>query len=395
MQPIKNINVLPPSGQQGNEEGCTIEFQRVNSTGTEIPMATPTPVAYPPASISFNCTHMEEFFICLDKLASGSPLPINVIDYVNPYGYEPQNLPEAAWFLIGSKDEMDMEPGAWKTKEEASEVFSNSDFIGWRTILEYFDGLHKTDWVMEMFNLTMKRLCDDNEKKETSYLCRVYLVPGHEIVDNGARNHLTPPLDLDSNSSTRTPEVKKHGEKEASADAGRLPFTDNEEQGENLFAMDLLSRGYTDFFAGDDYLELMDLDNPASPSSSSENSSAAMSISSGECFDSLAILQELEEPVFEQNDSGKKLNVFAANKPDEFLMAPAAIVGVEGSNSSSDDESFKTAHMSASWSREPDNKVAKRAKVDGPSSSCKPSESRTTAKGGIKNLRKFLCFMSF
>ncbi|KAK8642459.1 hypothetical protein V6N13_011801 [Hibiscus sabdariffa] len=377
------------SGQQANEEDCTIEFQRVNSTGTEIPMA--TPVAYPPASISFNCTHMEEFFTSLDKLASGSPLPINVIDYVNPYGHEPQNLPEAVWFLIGSKDKMDMERGAWKAKEEACEVFSNSDFIGWRTVLEYFDSLHKTDWVMEMFNLTMKRLCDDNEKKETSYLSRVYLVPSHEIVKKGARNHLTPPLDLDSNSSTRTPEVKKHGEKEASADAGRLPFPDHEEQGENLFAMDLLSRGYTDFFAGDDYLELMDLDNPASPSSSSENSSAAMSISSGECFDSLAILQELEEPIFEQNDSGKKLNVFAANKPDEFLMVPATIgclVGVEGS---SDEESFKTAHMSASWSREPNNKVAKRAKVDGPSSSC----SRTTAKGGMKNLRKFLCFMSF
>ncbi|XP_039052762.1 NAC domain-containing protein 82-like [Hibiscus syriacus] len=360
-----------------------------------------TPVDPPPASISFNCSDMDELFISLDKLTSGSPLPINVIDYVNPYGHDPQNLPEAVWFLISSKDKIDMESGAWKTKEEACEVFSNSDIIGWRTTLEYFDGQvphrRKTDWVMEMFNVTMKRLRDDNEKKETSYLCRVNLVPSHEIVDNGTGNHFTSSLDLDCNSSTRTPEVNDHDAKETSE---RLPFPEN--QGEKVFAMDLLSRGYVDFFAGGDYLELRDLDNPTSPLSSSENSSAAISISSDECFDSLAILKELEEPIFEQNDSAKKLNVFAANKTDEFLMIPAtlgSLVSIEGSNSCSDDESFKTAHMSASCSRDPNNKVAKRAKVErtdqGPSSSRKPSESRTTTKGGMKNFRKYLCFMPF
>lgn len=64
-----------------------------------------------------------------------------------------------------------MEHGCWKTKEDTCEVFSNDDIIGWRTTLEFFKGQapheHKTDWVMQVFSATQKRLCDDNEKKVT------------------------------------------------------------------------------------------------------------------------------------------------------------------------------------------------------------------------------------
>ncbi|XP_022772163.1 uncharacterized protein LOC111314813 [Durio zibethinus] len=92
--------------------------------------------------------------------------------------------------------------------------------------------------------------------------------------------------------------VNRHDETE------RLPVL--EHQGENLAEIDI--------FSGGDFLELRDLDNPAS-SSSSRNSSAG-STSSNECFDSIALLQDLEDPISEQNDACKKLNVSASNKSD-------------------------------------------------------------------------------
>ncbi|XP_052487611.1 NAC domain-containing protein 22 isoform X1 [Gossypium raimondii] len=357
-----------------------------------------TPAAAPPPDISFKCTNMDELFTCFVKITSGSPLPNNVIDHVNPYGIDPKNLPEGVWFLINSKEEVDTEGGEWKTKEEGREVFSDSEMIGWRTSLEYYEGREprqrKTEWVMEMFNVTVKRMCDEKEKhvldrnwKETSSLCRVSLVPSHEMVENGTGNHLIPHLDLDAHSSSRNPQ---HEETEALAVAER-------NEGENLFGTD--SGGYDiGFFAGGNFLELKDLDNPASPSSSSDNSSA-ISISSGECFDSLAILQELDEQILEQKDSGKKLDVLAGDKPNELDMVPATLgclVSVEGSNSSSeDDESFKTGA-----SGDPNNQVAKRAKVEeGPSSSRKPSESHGgRRKGGSLGgmlRKKYFCFMPF
>ncbi|GMJ15386.1 hypothetical protein HRI_005207800 [Hibiscus trionum] len=372
----------------------------------------------PPANIGFTCTN-EEFFVGLDKLTSGSPLPSNVID-VNPYRYEPQNLPDDFWFLSSSNDNTDIEHGLWKTKEEASEVFSNSDILGWRTTLEYYQGQvpreHKTNWVMQVFSVTQKRLCDENAKKETISLCRVFLVPGNEMQQNlssakiNAENHLPQPPVLDANSSTRisslrNPQVNKHDETEVLGVAERLLAP--EHQGENIVAMDFFSGDKIDFFLGGDFLELKDLDNPAS-SSSSENSSA-VSISSDECFDSMAFLQDLDQDqVFEHNVTGKKLSVSASNRLDEVVVPATlgSLVSIQGSNSGCDEFFRTTAFMpnSACGSRNLNNKVTKSVKrnqrVEGPSSSSRESSSIgdkfTAAAGRMKELRKkYLCFMPF
>ncbi|XVF63915.1 hypothetical protein PTKIN_Ptkin09bG0124800 [Pterospermum kingtungense] len=395
---------------------------------SEITMATSE--ASPPVNIGFTCTD-EELFMALEKLIRGSPLPSNVITGISPYGCDPQHLPGDIWFLISSKEKNNIEEhGFWKVSKEACEVFSNDGIIGWRTTLEYFKGQapheHKTDWVMQVFNATLKRLTDDNEKKEASSLCRVFLVPSHEMQLKAAiagivtetRNHLSqPPLDANSSSrrgSSRNTEVNKHDEIEVLAGAERLPVP--EHQGENIDDNDCFLRSEIGFLSGDDYLELLDLDNPAS-SSSSENSSI-ISISSDECFDSMAFLQDLEDPILEQNDASKKLNVSASKKPDEVVVVPAtlgSLVSVGGNNSGSH-EFFETAGYvtsSASGSRDLNNKVAKRAKGDqgsgeGPSSStCKPSTSsenhvaaaggrKRAAFGGMRKLgKKYLCFMPF
>ncbi|XP_021285388.1 uncharacterized protein LOC110417385 [Herrania umbratica] len=364
-----------------------------------------TPAASPPANIDFNCTD-EEFFIWFSKLTSGSPLPSNVIDE-NPYKYPPQYIPKNIWFLISSNDSIDVEHGFWTTKQEARVVFSNSDIIGWKTIHEYYEG-HvpyecKTEYVMQVFSITQKILSDDNEKKEKSSMCRVSLF--HEMQQTvssagveAERNRLAQPPVLDANSSTRiaslsNPEVNKHD-----AVAGRLPVP--EHHGENINEMDSFPGGQIDEFLRENFLELDDLDSPASPSSSSDNSSA-LSLSSGECFDAVALLQDIEDQVIEQKEEGKKLNVTASNKLDEVVIVPAtlgSVVSVEESNSGSD-ESFKTTGsvpISASKHAKGDQRG------EGPSSS---SDNRMAASaggrkraafGGMKKLRKkYLCFMPF
>ncbi|GMI96786.1 hypothetical protein HRI_003347900 [Hibiscus trionum] len=351
----------------------------------------------PPANIGFSCTN-EELFIGLDKFTNGSPLPSNVISDVNPYKYEPQNLPDDFWFLSSSKDHTDIEHGLWKTREEALQVFSNSDIIGWRTTLEYYIGQvpyeRKTNWVMQVFSTTQKRLCDENAKKESICLSRVFLVPGNEM----QRNVSSAPIDTenllpDANcsatiGSSSNPQVNKHDEAEVLGVAQRLP--EPEHQGENIVEMDIFNS-----FSGGDFLELKDLDNPAS-SSSSDNSSAA-SISSDECFDSMAFLQDLDrDQVLEHNDTGKKLNVSASNRVEEVVIVPAtlgSLVSIEGSNS-------------AYGSRNLNNKVTKCAnenqRGEGPSSSSGNGFMATGGRrkrdgfGRMKELqKKYLCFMPF
>lgn len=85
---------------------------------------------------------------------------------------------------------------------------------------------------------------------------------------------------------------------------------------ENAPEIDYASRG--------DYLELLDLEIPVSPSSSSDSS--CLTMSSDECFDALALLQDLEpennnEP--ELKDAGCKFSVTASIKPTEVVMYPA------------------------------------------------------------------------
>lgn len=79
-------------------------------------------------------------------------------------------------------------------------------------------------------------------------------------------------------------------------------------------------------YSGDDFLELLDLDDPVSPyldnPALSSSNSSCLSISSGECFDSLALLQDLE-PENSQKDAGCKFSVSASHKPNEVVMLPA------------------------------------------------------------------------
>ena len=90
------------------------------------------------------------------------------------------------------------------------------------------------------------------------------------------------------------------------------PFLGNDTE------MDCILRG--------DYFELNDLVDPVSCSSSSTNSSC-LSMTSDEYFDSMALLQELDEDITHQDitNSSVKFNLSAPVKSKEVIIHPATL----------------------------------------------------------------------
>ncbi|KAK4859145.1 hypothetical protein QYF36_000170 [Acer negundo] len=192
--------------------------------------------------ISFACT-LEELFVSLERMMIGFPLPSNVITDINPYIYMPLNLPG-------------------QVSHE-----------------------HKTDWVMQEFSITRKRVCESTKFEDSSLLCRVLL--SAEQTPNSENQQILLiqakiPQAIPRYVSILVALVKDDDEKTELAVLERpannhVPY---------LPDSDYISRG--------DFLELLDLlDEPSSPSSSSETSSC-VTTSSDDFFDPEDCLKELE-----------------------------------------------------------------------------------------------------
>ncbi|WCJ35290.1 hypothetical protein M5689_016554 [Euphorbia peplus] len=280
--------------------------------------------------ISFDCSN-EEIFKFLEKISHGNPLPSNVIADVNPYNYAPSNLPDGIWFLIRSKKNEDIEHGFWKVEGEACKLFSNSMVTGWRTTLEFYEGKvpneRKTDWVMQDYWVTHG---ENSKVKEIKSLCRVFL-GGEQGMDHEKQQKM-PSIHISSETVTHSAESAFLKAPSASSSSKIKSTVEKDDETRDLAVTgepDLVEMPLpdNDYFSRGDYLELLDLDNPASPSSSSDNSSC-VSMSSDECFDSLALLQELDSEINQdlvhKDDNNCKLNISTSFKPIEGVMAPAS-----------------------------------------------------------------------
>ncbi|CAK7347675.1 unnamed protein product [Dovyalis caffra] len=332
------------------------------------------------------------------------------------------------WYLLHSKENDNTGLGFWKVKYEACKLFSNSAITGWRTTLEFFEGRvpyeRKTDWLMQEYRITQKAQSEKSKAKEASSLCRVFLggdrALDHEKqviagphIDRDALFHLPQSIDPrtpadTSNGSASKPEVSEDDETGKLAAMARppnllvtnLPITNPPE-------IDYLSRG--------DYLELLDLDNPASPSSSSDNSSC-LTMSSDEYFDSIALLRDLESEsnqVLVQKDKDCKHSVTASLRIDQVVMLPASqgsYVSIEGGKppvEATDSSIVGNGHKDLDIQRAVRDQKAN-FRDEGPSSNshavgtssgghvASPDEEEKAARRRRKRLRKkYLCFMPF
>ncbi|XP_034675869.1 NAC domain-containing protein 92-like [Vitis riparia] len=379
-----------------------------------------SPSVSPPNEISLYWSD-EELFTCLQGMINGSPLPDNVIIEVNPYQHNPSCLPDRVWYLTSSEDTKFAE-GFWKPKGEPYEIFSNSSITGWRTTFEFYEGttphVLKTDWVLQQYKITQKGQSKNIKPMASSSLCRVFQSRGqsssHEMqkelgVANVAdKNHTCSKPSVVSNTDNSTGQGSK-SESQVQHGNGETGLLAAPERSLN-HPVDNLPEIY---FSDGDFLELGDLADPVSPSSSSDNSSC-LSQTSDECFDSLALLRDLEC----DKDVGCKFSVAASVMPDKVVLQPAS----SGSLTCDDRRKLpaegppKTDSSLLGSTKLSEKKGLKRAiatqeadnKVEGPSSnphnlvassgSNKAASSDEKGKAAAdrkKKLKKYLCFMPF
>ncbi|KAI3807284.1 hypothetical protein L1987_23210 [Smallanthus sonchifolius] len=291
----------------------------------------------------------EAIFMLLFNFKRGTPLPSHVTTDVNPYQHRPSNLPADLWYLC-SEVKKDAKCGFWQETGAPCETFSNYDIIGWRTTLQFYEDLaRKTDWVMQEYRITEK--CDNNIK-DLRALCRVFLADenkpptGHCIAadtDVKIPNNLAPKAVSTTELVGKTMENKTCPTLEQSSD------------------MDCILRG--------DYFELNDLNDPGSCSSNSANSSC-LTMTSEEYFDSMALLQEIEN---DSKDSSVKFNLSAPSKATEVLIRPAT----SDSKCSAQETSKDSKSLSV------------------PKSTSKEGKKEGVSRTKRCKMMKYLCFLAF
>ncbi|KAK6939506.1 NAC domain [Dillenia turbinata] len=282
----------------------------------------------PSADISELWTEAE-LILSLESYKRGAPTPQNVMTDVNPYNYEPVNLPNGIWYLTHSVVDKNAEMGFWKVRGDACRIFTNSSIIGWRTTLDFYMGQvpreHKTDWVMQEYSITLKEQCENVKLKDRRVLCRVFRSDGqilrHEKASNPTDVNVS--VEIYSNSmplvhanahskAGLSSESESKVKEKADSENGLLVMVDK-------FPNQPLEILPEDFISSGDYLELRDLDDPGSPSSSSENSSC-LSMLSDECFDSLALLKDLKTKSNQNLRPNCRASVTEIVQPDEVIM---------------------------------------------------------------------------
>lgn len=255
-----------------------------------------------------------ELILLLEYIIHGYPsypLPNNVIADLNPFNYLPSNLPDGLVYFLRSEVKKDTKLGSWKAKGEQCEIFTNSVITGWRTTLEFHEGQapndQKTDWVMQEYRITQKGLCNNRNTKDSgSRLYRLLnseeCIPDHVV---HPKNGGSLPTDSTTRQGSTSEAQKKNGEVEI----------------RSLTAAERLS-----CVLQGDFLELDDLVDLQSPSSSSDNSSCP-SFASDELFDSLALLRDLEDKNIEQQakDASFKCAVSTSVIPNEVVIRPATL----------------------------------------------------------------------
>ncbi|KAL8166067.1 hypothetical protein V2J09_007566 [Rumex salicifolius] len=290
----------------------------------------------------------EQLILILQSIQNGyseASLPNNVVADINPYLHEPSNLPEGIWFIVYSKDPKQAEVGIWKAKDDPCQIYTNSSFTGWRTTLEFYKGQsnnsRRTDWVMQDYSIT-DNICSN--VKERRSLCRVFLSDGQSKTKATHDEPLKSKLHV---------EMERH--------QIMLP----RQEGDTSIQ--------SDYFEEGNFLEILDLENDLS--SSSSGNSSCVSPSSDLCFDSVALLHELEDEVSSTNQSCYK---FSASTPIDNVVTVAA-----------KDSPIRSEIMTLATAKA------------GASNDAGASSSRQTPRGDKgkkvqrgKMMRKLLCFMA-
>ncbi|KVH98387.1 No apical meristem (NAM) protein [Cynara cardunculus var. scolymus] len=261
----------------------------------------------------------------------------------------------------------DAKCGFWVETGDACEVVSNSTILGSRTTLQFYEGQapygRKTDWVMQEYRITEK--FKDNLKDHRA-LCRVFLADdnrpftGHSIANIDGKIC----INLDPKTVSHVNTREQISTSELLENKTGMSSRRSQDFLENSSEMDCLLRG--------DYFELNDLIDPGYHSSSSANSSC-LTMTSDEYFDSIALLQELEDDIKDQE------------------MKDSMSVGNAEECKAFDQKASKVDERIGSTS----NGVNATASSSDPEGTSKEGKKEDVGRTKKRKMMKYLCFMAF
>ncbi|ONK59864.1 uncharacterized protein A4U43_C08F11740 [Asparagus officinalis] len=246
----------------------------------------------------------------------GDPIPSNVITGVNPFSIDPRSSPEGIWFLYTSEESQSHNEGGiikvvngyWRSMDDCR-ILASTPAVGRKTTRQFYVGQapfgDQTGWKMQEY------FADQIVAQDCSTLCRIFL-QNDEVLDTGEQYDPVNPgdadgeyieaallslLEQDDRNSSRDGAVGSQAEQKSSqvADEDKQRQLESSsrhfEDSVNENSMEHMQAGYD--FSKEDFLELKDLYDPISSSSSSDNSSF-VSMNSDECFDAEALLRDIE-----------------------------------------------------------------------------------------------------
>ncbi|XP_028554123.1 NAC transcription factor 32-like [Dendrobium catenatum] len=266
----------------------------------------------------------EKVMLFLSGRKAGDPTPANVITNVNPFSLEPWDFPEGMWYLYNYNNYQSCTEwrnikvkriGYWKPMDEIT-IFQDAATVGGKITLEFYVGLepfgNRTGWKMQEYHRDQKSYPESNFSQDYQLMCRVFLQneKTSKICDFKLPNEeqLNPSSSCDDDDVLHVESLLmrfvEDEESSLSTDAQNRsqPFTGSDEivqaaadsnevaalEDQNSFSS---SDSHAYFgFPMDDYLELNDLCDPGSASSSSNNSSN-ISFHSNEYFNSEELLR--------------------------------------------------------------------------------------------------------
>ncbi|XP_023909708.1 NAC domain-containing protein 30 [Quercus suber] len=369
----------------------------------------PLPV---PSGIESHST-AEKIIGCLYKINKGDlrDLPSNLIKDSDFFRYDPENLPPGMWFLIHSEVDGVYEHGKWSIKGEAYEIVLDSMTTCLRTTFEFYKGQgpheRRTNWVMHEYRMQRGQF-EGGNMKESNSLCGVFCdgeqSQNHEkqlklgSTNTASENHIHTTQSVVPNadnsigqSSTSQPQVSVDDNRVMLAVMERSP----DHQHQNLHEVE-------DHFE-DGFIEMLDFENPLSPSSSSESS--CVTKSSDDWFDSGALIQEIDS----ENNQRNAGYVSAPVKPNKVVVLPATSGSLNREKMLTPSEILKTdsstpepaVHRQGSEIPKPnlrnEGSSSNSHNLTLPFSSqiVAADQENTAAVARKRKLRKYLCFMPF
>ncbi|XP_042064850.1 NAC domain-containing protein 41-like isoform X1 [Salvia splendens] len=371
------------------------------------PPAQPTP-----CEIGFYWSD-EQIILLLADYSPGSRIPDNVLDDSNPFQSHPRNLPDGMWFLVHSNEKKGMTDGFWKAKGEPCKVYSNNGINGWRTTLEYFEGLapdgQLTNWFMQEYKISPNELGDKCSPKASRLLCRVFLcgddISRSKMISQNCKNI------IESKNLNPVKSIKPDANVTSDQDMEHEPRANRENDvGTLAMASDVKpSSPPGDFSEGEcfsrgDFLELDDLQDPESHSSSSQNSSCPSKLSEeyfgSDHFGSSDFLRDLEEEVEKscrEEQFSRSCHRFSAQIVQNNVVLQPALPGSSVVYDSVRGDVAETPSTSPG-ADETSNDKKVHSKAEGAASTSNGATREEKKSGGSSRINKFktyFCFAAF